>query len=177
MCVCKSDVGGWKQLIADVYLCVFLSLHRASISRDPFYDMLATRKRRIANKKWWLHRLHSHLHHHCFCDQQSPWVCVCVCVYVRVCVCYRGYEGLPVVISGLKDTAAEGWSCSDWTDSLSPPVKTICVSISKVFLSCGSDFSTGVKRRRRTSTIFTQLDINGHKNEDWIQQPWLESVD
>lgn len=24
---------------------------RASISRDPFYDMLATRKRRIANKK------------------------------------------------------------------------------------------------------------------------------
>lgn len=25
---------------------------RASISRDPFYDMLATRKRRIANKKW-----------------------------------------------------------------------------------------------------------------------------
>lgn len=28
--------------------------HRASISRDPFYDMLATRKRRIANKKWWL---------------------------------------------------------------------------------------------------------------------------
>ena len=37
---------------------------RASISRDPFYDMLATRKRRIANKKWGgtifssLHRLH-----------------------------------------------------------------------------------------------------------------------
>lgn len=29
------------------------SSHRASISRDPFYDMLATRKRRIANKKWW----------------------------------------------------------------------------------------------------------------------------
>ncbi len=28
---------------------------RASISRDPFYDMLATRKRRIANKKWSLH--------------------------------------------------------------------------------------------------------------------------
>lgn len=27
-------------------------LPRASISRDPFYDMLATRKRRIANKKW-----------------------------------------------------------------------------------------------------------------------------
>lgn len=27
------------------------SLPRASISRDPFYDMLATRKRRIANKK------------------------------------------------------------------------------------------------------------------------------
>lgn len=26
-------------------------LYRASISRDPFYDMLATRKRRIANKK------------------------------------------------------------------------------------------------------------------------------
>lgn len=26
-------------------------LPRASISRDPFYDMLATRKRRIANKK------------------------------------------------------------------------------------------------------------------------------
>lgn len=28
------------------------SVPRASISRDPFYDMLATRKRRIANKKW-----------------------------------------------------------------------------------------------------------------------------
>lgn len=28
------------------------SLYRASISRDPFYDMLATRKRRIASKKW-----------------------------------------------------------------------------------------------------------------------------
>lgn len=28
------------------------SLRRASISRDPFYDMLATRKRRIASKKW-----------------------------------------------------------------------------------------------------------------------------
>lgn len=27
------------------------SLRRASISRDPFYDMLATRKRRIANRK------------------------------------------------------------------------------------------------------------------------------
>lgn len=27
------------------------SLYRASISKDPFYDMLATRKRRIANKK------------------------------------------------------------------------------------------------------------------------------
>lgn len=27
------------------------SVPRASISRDPFYDMLATRKRRIANKK------------------------------------------------------------------------------------------------------------------------------
>ena len=29
----------------------FSFLPRASISRDPFYDMLATRKRRIANKK------------------------------------------------------------------------------------------------------------------------------
>lgn len=29
----------------------FLPSGRASISRDPFYDMLATRKRRIANKK------------------------------------------------------------------------------------------------------------------------------
>lgn len=29
----------------------FFFFSRASISRDPFYDMLATRKRRIANKK------------------------------------------------------------------------------------------------------------------------------
>ena len=31
--------------------CFYPLSPRASISRDPFYDMLATRKRRIANKK------------------------------------------------------------------------------------------------------------------------------
>lgn len=37
LCCCSALIG-----------CVC----RASISRDPFYDMLATRKRRIASKKW-----------------------------------------------------------------------------------------------------------------------------
>lgn len=34
------------------HCCPLIGFSRASISRDPFYDMLATRKRRIANKKW-----------------------------------------------------------------------------------------------------------------------------
>lgn len=35
-----------------VFSPLSLSLRRASISRDPFYDMLASRKRRVASKKW-----------------------------------------------------------------------------------------------------------------------------
>lgn len=38
-------------LLLTVSLCCDWLLRRASISRDPFYDMLATRKRRIASKK------------------------------------------------------------------------------------------------------------------------------
>lgn len=66
------------------------SVHRASISRDPFYDMLATRKRRIANKKWWPSTFQPHLHHHHHvCDRQSPRVCVCVwvCMLRRPPIC------------------------------------------------------------------------------------------
>ena len=45
--MCRTDV------VDSSVTCSFLSSsHRASISRDPFYDMLATRKKRIANKKW-----------------------------------------------------------------------------------------------------------------------------
>lgn len=40
-----------EHLDAAINPCLPVLLRRASISRDPFYDMLATRKRRIANKK------------------------------------------------------------------------------------------------------------------------------
>ena len=62
---------------------------RASISKDPFYDMLATRKRRIANKKWWPSN-----------TPESSYMCVCVCV----CVCVF-YEGLMCVLSRLEDSS------------------------------------------------------------------------
>ena len=57
---CGWVMGGWGrgggaawERTGPPRLTEFLSHFppRASISRDPFYDMLATRKRRIANKK------------------------------------------------------------------------------------------------------------------------------
>lgn len=41
----------WPDYLSHRRPAARLPPHRASISRDPFYDMLATRKRRIANKK------------------------------------------------------------------------------------------------------------------------------
>lgn len=90
-------------------ICSFLSsFRRASISRDPFYDMLATRKRRIANKKWWLSTFH------CTCIAtisvtSRVLVCVCVCLYVtgvmKAFLCFRHYFHLKVVCTSIRYTA------------------------------------------------------------------------
>lgn len=73
--------------------------HRASISRDPFYDMLATRKRRIANKKWWVST------RNCTCIATMSATSVLVCVRVCVCVCVAGqHGGLTFVHSGVGDS-------------------------------------------------------------------------
>jgi len=47
----KKIVLGFKNRYLLTKLMIPFFFSRASISRDPFYDMLATRKRRIANKK------------------------------------------------------------------------------------------------------------------------------
>lgn len=63
----ETKLGHWSHCLRPkcVFICAafpyqrcwrltspLIGFLRASISRDPFYDMLATRKRRIANKKW-----------------------------------------------------------------------------------------------------------------------------